>query len=78
MSLRLVSPTLNPPTALSKPRTPSTNSDNNCWALPEPSLGDTLQLLAIHRPMALKMLESWANRLAAPIRRKLDDEQRAG
>lgn len=63
------------PIVLLMPRTPSLPSRNAFTPSPTACLGDTLQLLALHRPAALRLLESWANKLADPVRKKLADEQ---
>jgi len=41
------------------------------------SLPDTLQLLAMHRPIVLKVIQDFAERSAAPIRAKLAKEKSA-
>lgn len=76
LSLQIVTRPRSPkPSKSSTPRTrsiPPLHSFNP--SLP-PSLGDTLQLLALHRPNALRLIETWATILARPIRERLDDER---
>lgn len=57
-----------------KPQQSPLISANNSNNLPPMSFGDTLQLLALHHPTALKLVEQLARTLADPLRRKLAED----
>jgi hypothetical protein len=50
---------------------------NNSKPLPQPTLADTLQLLAIYRPTALKVIQIYAAQAVVPVLEKLAEQAQA-
>lgn len=69
MPLSLVQPPLLIPSPQPKC---SSASPSGSKRLPNRSLGDTLQLLAFYRPLALKLIEKLAAAMAEPVLKSLD------